>query len=224
MESAACSLLHMVQLVSTSTGACLTGRIRWLSSRATDAAENSTWKESWYGVAVAPVRADDEEVEDTLPVQGVPMPKARERVSVTRKARPSAVKAAPARRQSATAFQDELWDLITGLALRMDAIKRVPSSHNQASEAPSPFWHQYTNVAGNRCEAWDRDGLRQSTRASGRAQDVTHADGPASQSPDHAERFESRASSCTACRSDLITGKNRSRTGEREGTFVDGDR
>ena len=45
--------------------------------------------------------------------------------------RPSAAEAAPARRQSATAFQEELRELITGLSQRPVAIERVPSGHRQ---------------------------------------------------------------------------------------------
>ena len=63
---------------------------------------------------------------------------ARERASVTRKARPSAAKAAPARRHSATAFQDELKKLITALALRMNAIRSSrPPVHFGVSTPPT---------------------------------------------------------------------------------------
>ena len=85
------------------------------------------------------MRTDEEELEETLPVRSFPVPKARERATVSRKARPSSIKATHPRRQSATAFQDELRGLVTGLAQRMDAIEPSPFSHHQASNPPVHF-------------------------------------------------------------------------------------
>ena len=68
----------------------------------------------------------------------------------------------------ATTFQDELRELITGLAT-----ERVLSSHHQALRLPvhSGINQHTTDIAGNSSETWNRDGFRQSTGASWRAEE-----------------------------------------------------
>ena len=132
---------------------------------------------------------DEDELEETLPVRSFPVPKARERATVSRKARPSGAKTPQPRRQSATAFQDELKELVTGLAQHMDAIERAPSSHHQASKPPVRSGTSTPpTLLGARVEAGDWDSLRQSSRTARGTEDFTHPGAPASQGSDHAER------------------------------------
>ena len=75
------------------------------------------------------VGGEDEEVEETLPMQGFLRPKAREMVPISRGARPFAAKPAPALRQSATTFQDEFRELVVEIE-----IERELESHDTERE------------------------------------------------------------------------------------------
>ena len=57
-------------------------------------------------------------------------------------------------------------------------------------------------------------------RLSGEAKTPQLPMAPPTTGPDHAEPSDSRANACTACHSDLVTGRKQHRTGEREGSFV----
>ena len=81
-----------------------------------------------------PIGDDGENFEEPLETPAFPVPKARGPATAVRKGRSSAVKATPARRQSASAFQSELRELISDLSQRMEAIERGPSDRHPASK------------------------------------------------------------------------------------------